>query len=251
MAQRDHIGRLVAAASGLEPGQLKLLLEIAEAMRRPIRQEVRPDSDICVAEFTANFSNRLVVHHTANEEKFKKKSFEFAFVAASAAGGKTGRINTNATFPGADVTVDGTNYSLKTEASAGIDEATITISKLMEARWIRECRTGDDFAAGVQQHVVGHLRGYERILMLRAFDVSGGVRYDLIEIPLDVLLAAQHLTGADFAARTANGSSSATVRHNGNYAYRLRLDGSVEKVTVSGLAVSLCTIHARWQIPTL
>ncbi len=232
--------------------QKTLLLEMAKAMTRKIEEDINQSSDILVPEFATNFSNRLLIHHATHAEKFGKKAFEYAFASASTSVGKTANIVSRSNNPGADVVVDGVAFSLKTEASAGLKRDKITISKLMEARWIRDCKTPEDFANRVKNRVAVHSQQYQRILILRAYDVSQSeVKYDLIEIPRSLLLEIGNLTAHDFSNRTAGGGSRADVYVSGRKAFTLRLDGSVEKVAVSGLATDICFYHGSWMIPTL
>ncbi len=236
----------------LNPVQITLLLEMARAMRREIQEDINEQSDVLVPEFATNFSNRLLIHHATHAEKFSKKAFEYAFASASTSAGRTAQIISSATNPGKDVIVNGVAFSLKTEASAGLRRDKITISKLMEARWIRDCRSSEDFANGITNRVVVHLQKYQRILMLRAYDVSESeLKYDLIEIPHSLLLQIGNLTANDFTTRTAGGGSRADVYISGRKAFTMRLDGSVEKVTISGLATDMCFYHGSWIIPTL
>lgn len=241
---------LVKMARGMDVPQLELLLAVGRALLSPIEQWVGGDSDLMGNRFGDHFANRLRIYHATHVEKLNKKAFEYAFAAASVLAGRKAVVTEDSTTAGADVVVDGIPFSLKTEASSGIDRAAITISKLMEARWIRECETGEDFARETTSRVTAHLSRYRRILMLRAFDETElAFRYELLEIPVEVLLALRTLTAADFSPRTKNGSSRASVRVAGKQAFLLRLDGSVEKVTVSGLDVRLCRPHAWWVIP--
>lgn len=236
----------------LDQGQQLLLLDIAKFMTRPIESYVNPESDILSPRFVANFSNRLLIHHATHEEKFKKKSFEYAFHAASQAEERKSQIVASQVNPGADVIANGVAFSLKTEAAKGIQPQKIFISKLMEARWIRECAVGADFYRGIQEKVVPHLEQYQRIVTLRAFDLPGQrVKYDFVEIPRDVLLAVRTLRPESFSPRTKNGGSRAAVSFNGRQAFSLNLDGSVEKIQVTGLDVSVCVLHGSWTMPTI
>ena len=82
----------------------------------------------------------------------------------------------------------------------------------METRWIRECKSLEDFANGITNRVVVHLQKYQRILMLRAYDLSESeIKYDLIEIPHGLLLEIGNLTTNDFPTKTAGGPSRADV----------------------------------------
>jgi hypothetical protein len=248
----EAIEQLKQVIRELNPVQITLLLEMARAMTRKIQEDINEQSDLLVPGFATNFSNRLLIHHATHVEKFSKKAFEYAFASASTSAGRTAEIISISTNPGADVLVNGIAFSLKTEASAGLRKDKITISKLMEARWIRECRTLEDFAYGITTRVMMHLQKYQRILMLRAYDVSESeIKYDLIEIPLSLLLQIGNLTANDFTTRTAGGGSRADVYVSGRKAFTVRLDGSVEKVTISGLVIDLCFHHGSWRIPTL
>lgn len=235
----------------LDAGQLNLLLEMARAMTCEIQHYVHPESDILVPEFAGNFSNRLIIHHATCEEKFKKKSFEYAFCAASRSANRAAAIVSDPTNPGADVIVDGVKFSLKTEAAKSIRSDKITISKLMEAAWMKTCQTKYDFAAGTRERIVSHLENYERIIMLRAFSVKGdAVRYDFVEIPRDMLLSVRHVTSTDFTDITQARGTRAIVKYRGKNAFSLVMDGSDDKITISNLFVSLCVTHGSWTVPT-
>ncbi len=235
---------------GLSAARRSLVLEMIDALSRDVRADINPSSDICTPDFALNFQDRLALYHAMNDEPLKKKTFEYAFAGASRAAGRTAIIDNNPVNPGTDVVVDGVSFSLKTEASQGIDRSAITISKLMEARWIRECHTGRDFVRGTRDRICGHLSQYQRIITLRAFSINEpnrAIEYHMIEIPLSLLLKIRDLKAQDFSSRTANGSSRADVFDpQGHKLFSLRLDGSVEKITISNLNVSNCVRHGSW-----
>jgi Type II site-specific deoxyribonuclease len=244
----DPLERLSETASQLSEQRQKILLDLASALSRPIDARVLATSDIASEPFVEGFSGRLLAHHALHEQKLTKKAFEYAFVSASNAANRTAEIVANATNPGADVLVDGVPFSLKTEGAKSMSRISITISKLMEARWIRECASPEDYCREVTARVPAHLNQYSRVLILRAFELPQYFEYDLIEIPLSILHRTADLSPSDFTARTINGGSSARVSHGGNVAFTLRIDGSVEKITVSGLKVALCISHATWRV---
>lgn len=274
---KDVNEQLVDILHKLNRVQVSLLLEMARAMTVEIEQYIAENSDILVPSFNENFSNRLIIHHATHAEKFKKKAFEYAFASASNSAGRTATITMSSTNPGEDVVVDKIKFSLKTEASAKLTpRKSITISKLMEARWIRDCGGPEDFAKQTIQRVVAHLGKYERILMLRAYDIlppavsqavpvrQGSspiqeqvtilpkIRYDLYEIPLNILVLVEGLKTSDFKPKTRNGGSSAKVfTEDGKHAFTITLDGSVEKVRISSLGTRFCYLHGCWIIPTI
>lgn len=236
--------------AGLSKSQAALIRRVAGFLRAKIEETISTDSDLVEPDFADDFRNRLVLYHALNDDPLKKKAFEFAFAAASRAAGHSASVTTSSTLAGRDVEVDGVAFSCKTEAAQSIKRKAITISKLMEARWIRACADAADFRRHVQDRIVGHLDEYERIIVLRAFQLPDQrYEYHLVEIPRDLLLRVATLEDRDFSRRTSNGSSSADVRVDGRRAFRLRLDGSVEKVTISDLDVSLCRPHATWKLP--
>lgn len=230
--------------------QIELLEEVIAALGHKVRLVRGEGSDLATSEFVDSIANRLLLHHATTEEKFNKKSFEYALKRAFEAAGLVAKITDSQTSQGADLVAGGTRFSLKTEAASGINESRLTISKLMEARWIRDCRTKADFAKGVRERVLPALAHFDRVLVLRAFDRPGQlVEYELVEIPPAVLRAMGDVGATSFKERTKNGSSSAQVTYRRFKAFRLVLDGSVEKVTVSGLEKSLCQVHCSWLIP--
>lgn len=244
--KRDLINKLVQSAEKLDESQLELLYEAARSMQNSCEMELLQGSDILPPAVGNNLKLRLQIHHALHFKKLDKKPFEFAFCRAWEMTGAKAELGCNPTFAGADITINGQPFSLKTETAQSKNK--IKISKLMEARWIRECRTGNDFLSNVKNKVVKHLKQYNRIITLRTFETDESVEYEVIEIPRDLLLAVNDLKPEAFSPRTENGSSSAEVIIKGQKAFRLRLDGSVEKVTVENLLTSLCIKHGSYKI---
>lgn len=87
--------------------------------------------------------------------------------------------------------------------------------------------------------------------MLRAFSVPNGVRYDLIEVPINLLLRMQQLTPDKFREKTTGGGSGADVMNGDTRLFSVRYDGSVEKVTINNLLTEFCVSHGSWVIPSL
>lgn len=251
MNDENNVQLLLKAISWLSEAQVRLLVDMAVALRTEIEQTVDPSSDILSPLFVDSFANRLRLFHATNAEKLNKKSFEYAFVAASKYAGRKASLAANAVGADYDALVDGVKFSLKTEAEKRLDPNNIKISKFSEARWIRDCKTTEDFAREATQRIAAHLAKYERILTWRAFDVAGpAIRYDLYEIPKQVLLRVTTLKPENFAPRSPAGGTSATVTMaDGRVAYRLVLDGSVEKVTISNLSIKVCRYHGSWVVP--
>lgn len=244
--------QLIRVVTDLDPVQVELLTEVAAVMLRRVEEIINPISNLVTPRFAANFRNRLLIHHATNEAKLTKKAFEYAFKGASEADGKTGFITQSDTFSGFDVTIDGIRFSLKTEASKDIKADQITISKFTEARWIQQQTTLNELAREAASRIPAHLNNYDRILVLRARELSNvRLQYEIVEIPRDLLHRVAAFAAADFSPRTAQGGSSAKVMVNGKPAFTLRLDGSDGKITIAGLQIAFCVRHASWIIPTV
>lgn len=240
---------LVSVISKLSPERVSLLIEMGHALTRSVVAEVSPDSDIVVSAFERDFSGRLLLFHAMHDAALTKKTFEYFFCGSSRAAGRHVLQTENSVHPGEDAVVDGQKFSLKTEGGRSITRMAIHISKLMEARWIRECYSAEDFCSFSKEKICAHLSHYERIISLRSFVTESKVRYELVEIPKDVLWGISRLSPSDFSAKTENGSSKAIVRGcDGTYLFVLSLDGSVEKITVRNLLMQFCKIHASWEV---
>ncbi len=99
----DISEKLALVVSRLNIVQVRLLIEMAQAMTLEIEEFVNESSDILETEFVINFSNRLIIHHATHVEKFSKKSFEYAFAAASTSAQRNASISLKSTNPGEDV----------------------------------------------------------------------------------------------------------------------------------------------------
>lgn len=205
-------------------------------------------SDLINSDFDGQFRASLFVHHLLNDHKLEKKAFEYSFRDALRVAGHEAILHPRSTHPGADISVDGVGFSLKTEGAKGISPDRIHISKLMESAWMKGFMTLREFHASVKTHIYRHLRQYERMFTLRAFPVEHGWRYELLEIPLAVLRAVSTLKPSDLSALTKAHGTSAIVKWEGKAAWYLRFDGSDDKITVAGLSAALCKRHAEWTV---
>ncbi|MFP4219502.1 MAG: hypothetical protein ACLFQ7_03290 [Phormidium sp.] len=241
--------RLVNALKKLTDNQIRILAELAEKLGNSIEKPTKIDSDFVTQEFWEDFSAQLLAYHAFHEEKLTKKAFEYLMMASSNATQKTAKLIKNPNHPGQDIIIDNINFSLKTEGSKSIKRDELTISKLMEARWIRDCKTKQQFVQGIQDHIMSHLSSYERIFCLRSFDRDDYLEYELVEIPLDLLKSVSQIQASHLGRLTKNGGCSANVIHQGEKAFTLRLDGSVEKVTIANIKIKNCIRHTVWKIP--
>lgn len=277
--------QLLSSIKNLSITQIQLLQRIISSFETGVKVTVNPSSDLCLeSDFSNYFANLFSVYHSITEHKFEKKSFEFAFKYASIASGHECEINKNSSNQGEDVTRDKERISLKTEGEK--TENTFKISKFSEARFIASYKTEieeGEIASfkGTKQEkdikksallkkrekellpglveafkstVSHHLNSYDRIIGLKsqAIEENGEVtsfRYRLIEIPKQLVERAISLTPDEFKPLRGNGGTSAPVFVDGVKAFGVTLDGSVEKISITGIKISECITHAEFVVP--
>jgi hypothetical protein len=229
--------------------RLVLLHRVMVAMTRGIEQTVEVPDKFFSPEFVEAIGDQLVLHHGANEKAVKGNTFEHVFRNAAQAVGHTASIVENPNAASADVYVDDMRFSLKTETAKRQSKIGVYIQKLMEARWIRDYETPAELAAAAAELIPEHLEQYDRIVLLRGKESSDSVNYTLVEIPKDILMLVANLVGNDFPPKNGYGGTSADVFKNGVRVFRLRLDGSVEKVRLFLIRFDHCIVRARWSVP--
>ncbi|MCO1335685.1 hypothetical protein MO867_15210 [Microbulbifer sp. OS29] len=277
--------QLLESIQNLSPAQLQLLQRIISSFEAGVEVTVNSNSDLCAeSEFSDYFANLFSIYHSITEHKFEKKSFEFAFKYASLASGYDCEINQNSSNQGEDVNRGGERISLKTEGEK--TNHTFKISKFSEARFIANFKTEVEerkipSLAGTEQDkarikaallakreeellpglveefrsTVGHhLNSYDRIIGLKSqpIEKDGDVisfRYRLLEIPKQLIERALLLTVDEFKPLRGNGGTSAPVMVNGVKAFGVTLDGSVEKISITGIKISECITHAEFIVP--
>ena len=269
----------------LSDTQKQILGRIIDSFNAGVKVTVNPESDLCKnKEFSGYFANLFSVYHSITEHKFEKKSFEFAFKYASMASGFESKINKNNSHQGEDVTRGEEKISLKTEGERS--DNSFKISKFSEARFIANYKTEieenqikslpesnpekkskqrkllhrrqekllpklvSDFKSTVRHH----LESYDRIIGLktRAIEKEDEIqcyRYRLIEIPKSLLEKSLDLEAADFKPLRGNGGTSAVINVEGSRAFGVTLDGSVEKISITGIKISHCITHAEFIVP--
>lgn len=245
-----EVADIVRLLEGLSPAQLDVIQAIIARFSDELVSE-RLRSDFLSEGAFEYFGVRLAAHHAYSSSVLKKENFEHILEEAFQRTGATVKRADSMTVRGADLTVDGVTLSLKTEAAKKLRLEHITISKLMEAAWIKQVAETDDIPGFVQSMVMPHFDNYDRIFILRCYrdrQRGGFIRYDLREIPKEVLKIVGNLSGADFTALTRTRTTSAEVTVDGKRAFKFRLDGSDDKLTINYLDVDICPLHAWWSL---
>ena len=252
MPEEDPLERLSAT-------QRTLVAAMATAMRDGrVEIAVADDSDLVTPEFADAVANFLLLHHAVYGSSLNKEAFEFIFTVANQAAGREAERNRQRGSNTHDVRVEGTKWSLKTEAGTDTKPQRVYIAKWMEARWIRECTNPAECAAAMSR-IVHHGSDYERIAALQAIRAAAGTstRYRLIELPkgeVNRLLELNHRHFTKPGSKKSYGanlprdaSTNALVESPSERTLRVLLDSSVEKVRM-WFEVDACKVHGEWLV---
>jgi len=246
----DQIEEIIETLRRLSPIQVRVIRAIISRFAHGfIGEHLR--KNFLSPDAYAYFGMRLTAHHAYSDQVMKKENFEHILAEAFRVAGSRVVTANSMTVRGADLTIDGKTLSLKTEAAAGLQQNQITISKLMEAAWIKKIKERAQIPHYISTKVLPHFENYEQIFILRAYAdpaVAENVRYDLREIPKHLLLAIGDLTAEHFSCLTGKNTTSAEVKAGNVSAFRFRLDGSDDKLTITNLDVNHCPLHAWWSL---
>lgn len=198
------------------------------------------------------FGLTLSVHHGTTTDALVLNSFETAFAnACKSVSWKVDEVEST-THRFRDLTV--TDYggisrklSLKSTAAQGLSEKTIHISKLTEAAWIQDVRTARERRRRTLELFREFRNAVDAIVMLRAFRQPGKVpdRYQLVEIPSGIFQSLENSSVSDF---DSDGPRIYCPFGGQERAARVSLDRSDAKITVSGILLDVCSIHAEWRL---
>ncbi|MGI8627876.1 MAG: hypothetical protein ACR2J5_15120, partial [Geodermatophilaceae bacterium] len=193
------------------------------------------------------FLARLRAHHALSEEPLSTTQFEAAFNAASATAGWAVTPAEGATNRFYDTTIErngvSKRLSLKASSPQTMSRNSVHISKLTEAAWIQDTRRQSDR----RDQLVRLFREYQQItdaiVMLRGFRRPGAVLYELVEIPTDLFSSVALLSVEAAQKATIAIPEGQTVP-----AFKIRVDRSDAKITLTGIRLDVCTVHGTWEL---
>lgn len=205
----------------------------------------------------AYLGSRIMIHTHLTNAPFTKLHFENgleeAINLAAGEGEKKAQLATVGN-PGHDITIHKDRYSLKTQAGKSTNFNFIHISKWMELG--RNPNWGQDEAVllELRDEFLSHLRGYERILVLRYLPGSKANSeynhyYELIEIPKSLLLSCQDGTfEMKFGSRQNPKPGYCYVEEDETKLFSLYFDGGGErKLQIKNIIKERCILHATWE----
>ena len=231
---------------------LSIVDEIQQILDLPVNF-THTDNDLISYSTAESLGRRLALFHFLTGQPLTKKAFEYQLANALTESGVEAIVAESGTIAGADLLLQGggVRLSLKTEGAKNTSRTSVTVSKLMEARWIRDCDDEQAFYRGLETRLVPHLEAYDRVLNLRSFPIpqTNDVYYELLELPLKKILLIKNREKVTFSEVNTSGGITATVCDEEGPVCKFTCDGSVEKITLRGLSVERCLKHATWTIP--
>ncbi|WP_250655637.1 hypothetical protein [Alkalimarinus coralli] len=253
--KKDRINNLVIEMEGLSEPQLSLIESIIEKLNVPF--DIiwsKNDSDLAVGDFSQLFGDYLKVHHCLSREALSKDRFEYALEDICNQVGLVARLADRGN-PGQDITINGSKFSLKTQADKKIKVDELWVSKFMElgkGEWTDK----QEHLVGLRNQFVEHMESYERIFQLRCLSNNSKTHsdnvyhYELVEIPKSLLLESVNgnLSYSEKSQQIPKIGSCTTLDGAGEIKFQLYFDGGGErKLHIKKLQKKHCIKHAEWK----
>jgi hypothetical protein len=241
--EREELLELISAFS---PAEIRQLTNVARTMSRPIVEERNPQSTLVGDAFAEEFRARLVAHHATHTSGMDRLAFEAALRAASAAEGRTSTPAPSRTTRFWDVNIEGEQVSAKTSSARAMRRQVVEVSKLCEAAWIQDVRSARDRHDRTLQLFRDFSSAVQRWYALRIFETEDEFFYQLLEIPMWIFGEPVQALPVDRFA--ADGPSVPVTDDDGDALFTLKIDRSDGKVTLKGIPIERCVIHATWAV---
>lgn len=251
--RQQRIAALCDALPALTDGQLEWVRVVAKQFSSIHEYTRSDDSDIMSPCVLQDFGDALRIHHCFSHEAFSKDKFEYVLERVLTLCNMPASLATRGNR-GHDITIEGVPVSLKTQANRGLNKALIHISKFMElgkGQW----GTDDSDLFGLRDQFLEHMKGYDRLLVLRNLSKAPlDWNYDLVEIPKSLLLLAATvpLEMQHNSTQIPRPGYGRVFDADGNLSLELYFDGGGErKLQIRKIRVSLCHVHASWRFPPI
>jgi len=235
---------LIAVLDDLTDQQVAQVLGVAQAMALPIEETLDSDSQVVTAEFAAEFRARVQAHHATHTTPMDRLSFESAFLAASRAAGRKTDEAPSKTTRFFDATIDDEQTALKTEGAKSLKADRLHISKLSEAAWIQDMRSGQMRRERTMEFLDAFLSAVDRIFVLRYYQADPAPHYELVEIPVSHFELVRSVPASAFKS---DGPRIKIADEEGPI-MEFRLDRSDSKITIGKIEKSRCIVHGDWRL---
>lgn len=240
---------------GLTEPQLTLIESIIDKLNVPYEiLWVLEYSDLAIENFAQLFGDYLKVHHCFSREALSKDRFEYALEDICNQVGLAAQLADRGN-PGQDITINGQNFSLKTQADKKIKTDEIWVSKFMElgkGEWTDKI----EHLVGLRDQFLEHMTAYERIFQLRCLSnnpknySANTYHYELVEIPKGLLLEASNgvLAYSEKSQQIPQIGYCNVLDESKGIKFQLYFDGGSErKLHLKKLQKSFCIKHAEWK----
>jgi hypothetical protein len=205
------------------------------------------DKNLMNEEWFESFGDALMIHHAFSNEPFTKDKFEHALVNTAKLVGLKAEFATRGNR-GYDIVVESTKFSLKTQADKSIKSDLIWISKYMElgkGEWSDKPNQLQGFVTAF----LAHLEMSHKILILRCLKKAPNWKYELIEIPKNVLERSKNgnLKMMIDSIQMPKPGYCEIVAKDGSIDFQLYFDGGTErKLQIRKLRKSKCNLIGEW-----
>ncbi len=245
---------LKAKLNTLSPTAIRFVARMVDALSSPPSANVGESNTwlTTTPEWLEYFGLALSVHHGTNVEPLKTQHFETVFQNACESVGWKVNGPTSETQRFLDLELQRGSFpsqklSLKSTAAQRLSRTTAHISKLTEAAWIQDMRTAGERREKTLELFRNYTSAVDSIIMLRAFreKQQAPSRYQLLEISTEIF---QSLQKAKLETFNADGPTIDCPYKDQTAAARIYLDRSDAKITVKQIQLSVCTVHAEWDM---
>jgi len=240
-----HLGRLLCGLSHFQFSRIEQLCEMF--LKSPVKIHDNK-TGLFPSKVLKDFGDILRFHHCFSAEPFSKDKFEYGLEQVCLGAGIKAHLAKKGNR-GHDITIGKTRFSLKTQADSNLKFDKIWISKFMELGGGNWSNKPSDLK-GLRNQFLKHLKGYERILVLRVLSKDPSWMYELVEIPKRLFsLAKQGDLSMKMNSEQLPKPGYCYVRSaQGELFYSLYFDGGGErKLQVKNLLKSQCVVHASWE----
>ncbi|OQS14253.1 hypothetical protein B0T36_14650 [Nocardia donostiensis] len=248
MTSHEGVERLHHKIDQLSPQGVDVVSGVVDAILTPTETVLLEGSWLTTPEWAEGFTARLHAHHALSREPLSTTQFEAAFEAACESAGWHVTPAASATQRFFDTVVSVPGYgakslSLKASSARDMRRGWVHISKLTEAAWIQDARRQVDRRDRIVELFREYREAATAIVMLRGFELEHGVDYELIEIPTSLFEVVDSLDVA--RAQNATISFPPDARPPD---FKIRIDRSDSKITLTGILLDRCLVHGRWAL---
>ena len=246
------LDELKAALDTFSPAKAAFVARVVDALSNPPIADIKSAGTALTEsdEWIEYFGLALSVHHGATTDPLGLNAFETVFRNACAhmkwqvdpAGSATRRFVDTVVTPGSR---PARRLSLKSTAAMSLSKISVLISKLTEAAWIQDARTPRERRRRTLELFRAYRQAVSHIVMLRAFRHEAGEiphLYQLVEMPASIFDSIENAPLDVFEPD----APKIECRVGGDVVAVVAMDRSDAKITVRGIRLSACTVHAEW-----